>query len=99
NELIFRNLEQADCTMFVATLCSGSSYEKLYTFAKYMAWVFFDCGAVKDDPNAASLCRNINVEYFKYDRWRVTDNGESGQQLCTVLYAPFRECSAVFSAF
>lgn len=32
-------------------------------------------------------------------RWRVTGNGGSGQQLCTVLYAPFRECSAVFSAF
>lgn len=31
-------------------------------------------------------------------RWRVTGNGGSGQQLCTVLYAPFRECSAVFSA-
>ncbi|RAH52219.1 terpenoid synthase [Aspergillus piperis CBS 112811] len=58
--------------MFVATLCSGSSYEKLCTFAKYMAWYliwddFFDCGAFKDDPHAASLCRNTNVKYFKYD--------------------------------
>lgn len=39
DDLTYLDLEKADCTMFVATLCSGSSYGKLCTFAKYMAWV------------------------------------------------------------
>ncbi|OJI85733.1 hypothetical protein ASPTUDRAFT_119664 [Aspergillus tubingensis CBS 134.48] len=72
DDLTRRNFEQADCTLFSAILCSDTSYEKLCTVAKYMFWYFiwddlFDCGALKDDRQAATRYRDASLEYFKYN--------------------------------